>query len=194
MRRLFFVPIVAVASLLVLLAFGLLFSDSFQKWFVDRFTAKKIETATPSTVLKQGEIAILSGVDVPDSIKQRIAAVKREKYREYVVEENGLVRTVSVTGEILDILRNQVIPNTEKAVLINVRAGENTLHYIFSENNITIIDNRTGKLAGMTFPELLKLYPYTGLILSCNIVNRGLSPADEFICGSLILRDKYLVQ
>jgi len=193
MRRLFFVPIIAVVSLLVLFIFGLFFSNSFQKWFVDRFTAKKIETAIPSTVLKKGEIAVLPGVDIPEIIKQKIKSVKREKYREYVVEENGSIRTVSVTGEILDILRNQVVSDIEKAVLINVRAGENNLRYIFSEDSITVIDNRTGKLAGMTFPELLKLYPYGGLILSCNIVNRGMSPADEFICGSLILRDKYML-
>src|SRR3989304_2160756 len=193
MRRLFFVPIIAVVSLLVLFIFGLFFSNSFQKWFVDRFTAKKIETAIPSTVLKKGEIAVLPGVDIPEIIKQKIKSVKREKYREYVVEENGSIRTVSVTGEILDILRNQVVSDIEKAVLINVRAGENNLRYIFSEDSITVIDNRTGKLAGMTFPELLKLYPYVGLILSCNIVNRGMSPADEFICGSLILRDKYML-
>ena len=193
MKRLVLLVVMTVASLSTIFIFALFFSSRFQKWFVDRFTAKKIETAIPSTVLKKGEIAVLPGVDIPEIIKQKIKSVKREKYRESVVEENGSIRTVSVTGEILDILRNQVVSDIEKAVLINVRAGENNLRYIFSEDSITVIDNRTGKLAGMTFPELLKLYPYGGLILSCNIVNRGVSPADEFICGSLILRDKYML-
>lgn len=183
------------STLAVVIIGTLFFSDDLQKWLVDRFTIKKTETTSPKTVveIKKGGFVVLPGVDVPDSIKQKIAAVKREKYREYVVEENGVIRTVSVTGEILNVLRNQVVSEIVKAVLINVRAGESTLRYIFSEDSITIIDNRTGKLAGMTFPELLKLYPHTGLILSCNIVNRGASPADEFICGSLILRDKYLL-
>ena len=193
MKRLVLLVVMTVASLSTIFIFALFFSDRFQKWFVDRFTAKKIETTTPGMVLKKGEIAVLPGVDIPEIIKQKIKSVKREKYRESVVEENGSIRTVSVTGEILDILRNQVVSDIEKAVLINVRAGENNLRYIFSEDSITVIDNRTGKLAGMTFPELLKLYPYGGLILSCNIVNRGVSPADEFICGSLILRDKYML-